>query len=100
MVSRTASLQIDSNSSRDKLPRSYCWKAVMTFCGRGMLPIGSVGVVIFKPRKDSAAWQGLALLTIVSQASMRPRTRLSVVEKVSEGRVQEGSQCTAVLFEI
>src|SRR6267378_3158949 len=98
MVSRTASLQIDSNSSRDKLPRSYCSKAVMTFCGRGMLPIGSVGMVISKPRKDSGAKQALPMLTIISHASIRPRTRLAVVEKVGEGKVEEGSQCTAVSF--
>jgi hypothetical protein len=38
----------------------------MTFCGRGMLPIGSVGMVISKPRKDSDARQALLLLTIIS----------------------------------
>src|ERR1700736_1370487 len=59
MVSRTASLQIDSNSSRDKLPRSYCSKAVTTSGGRGILPIGSVGMVISKSRKDSDARQAL-----------------------------------------
>src|ERR1700737_4172206 len=85
IVSRTASLQIDSNSSRDKLPRSYCSKAVMTFCGRGMLPIGSVGIVISKPRKDSDSRQALPLLTIISHASRRLRTRLGVVEKVGGG---------------
>jgi hypothetical protein len=41
-----------------------------------------VGIVISKPRKDSAARQALPLLTIISHASMRPRTRLAVVEKV------------------
>src|SRR5260370_4384114 len=63
MVSRTASLQIDSNSSRDKLPRSYCSKAVMTFFGRGMLPIGSGGVVLSQPRKEPDAPQPLPLFT-------------------------------------
>jgi hypothetical protein len=41
----------------------------MTFCGRGMLPIGSVGMVISKPRKDSGARQALPQLTIISHAS-------------------------------
>ena len=59
----------------------------MTLCGRGMLPIGSVGMVISKPRQDSDARQALPLLTIISHASMRrPRTRLAVVEIVGEGR--------------
>jgi hypothetical protein len=31
-----------------------------------------VGIVISKPRKDSAARQALPLLTIISHASMRP----------------------------
>src|SRR5260221_13292183 len=74
-VSRTASLQIDSNSSRDKLPRSCCSKAVMTFCGRGMLPIGSVGMVISKLREDSDARHAFPLLTsgiILSYLSAYP----------------------------
>jgi hypothetical protein len=50
-----------------------------------MLPIGSVGMVISKPRKDSDARQALPLLTIISHASRKPRTRLGVVEKVGEG---------------
>jgi hypothetical protein len=61
----------------------------MTFCGRGMLPIGSVGMVISKPRKDSDARQALPLLTIISHASRRLRTRLRVVKKVGEGRPSE-----------
>jgi hypothetical protein len=35
----------------------------MTCCGRGMLPIGSVGITISKPRKDLDARQALPLLT-------------------------------------
>jgi hypothetical protein len=40
--------------------------------GHGMLPIGSVGMVISKPRKDSAARQALTLFTIISHASIGP----------------------------
>ena len=52
IVSRTASMHINANSPCDMLPRSYCTKAVISFCGRGMLPIGSVGIVISKSRKN------------------------------------------------
>jgi hypothetical protein len=65
-----------------------------------MLPIGSVGMVISKPKKDSDAKQALPRLTIISHASMRPRSGLAVGEKVGEGRVEEWSRCTAVSFEI
>jgi hypothetical protein len=54
-----------------------------------MLPIGSVGMVISKPRKDSDARQALPLLTIISHAPRRLRTRLRVVEKVGEGMVEQ-----------
>jgi hypothetical protein len=57
IVSRTASLHIDANSSCDMLPRSYRAKASISFCGRGMLPIGSVGIVISKSRKNSETRQ-------------------------------------------
>ena len=52
IVSRTASMHINANSPCDMLPRSYCINAVISFCGRGMLPIGSVGIVISKSRKN------------------------------------------------
>src|SRR6516225_9436007 len=45
-------MHINANSPCDMLPRSYCINAVISFCGRGMLPIGSVGIVISKSRKN------------------------------------------------
>src|SRR5258708_12309433 len=45
--------------SGDKGSCWYCSKVVMTFCGGGALPIGSVGMVISKGRRDSAPRQTL-----------------------------------------
>src|SRR5258708_31007045 len=91
-VSRTASLPIDSNSSRDKLPRSYCSKAVMTFCGRGILPIGSVGMVISKPRRDSAARP-----TLPAQVPRRNILRLHGLHRFLHGVDRAGEQKETVL---
>src|SRR5258708_9499059 len=87
MVSRTASLPIDSNSSRDKLPRSYCSKAVMTFCGRGTLPIGSVGMVISKRRRDSAPRQ-----TLPAEFPSRNIRRLHGLHRFLHGVDRAGEQ--------
>jgi len=44
----------------------------MSFCGRGMLPIGSVGMVIPNPRRDSDARQALRPLTSILHGSRTP----------------------------
>jgi hypothetical protein len=58
----------------------------MTFCGRGMLPIGSVGMVISKPRKDSGAKQALPLLTSNFARLKDAPNAARIVEKVGEER--------------